>query len=300
MDRLPTLARSWADLNRALSPGPRTVVMTMGALHQGHLDLVDHAARLDGQVVVTIFVNPLQFGQGEDYETYPRDLGSDLAALRGRGVKVVYAPSTADLYPQGKPTVSVSAGPLGQIFEGAARPGHFDGVLTVVAKLLRRTAATTAVFGEKDAQQLALVRRMVADLDLEVQVVAVPTRRDQDGLATSSRNQGLDGVARAAALALPRALTAGVAAAQPGPASAIRQAARDSLQSFQAGAELDYLEVVEPSGFEVITDAYRGPALIIGALRVGQTRLIDNAPIVVGQPSVDGVEVPTPETSQGD
>ena len=285
MDRLPTLVHSWADLNHVLGSGPRTVVMTMGALHQGHLDLVDQAARLEGQIVVTIFVNPLQFGQGEDYETYPRNLDGDMAALQGRGVAAVYAPNVADVYPEGQPAVSVAAGPLGQVFEGAARPGHFDGMLTVVLKMLHRTAATTAVFGEKDAQQLALIRRMVADLDLDVQVVAVPTRRDHDGLATSSRNQCLDATGRTTALALPRAIAAGVAAARQGsPPGAIRQAARDGLAPLQPTAELDYLEVVEPLDFEVITDAYHGPAWIIGALRVGQTRLIDNAPIQVGGP----------------
>jgi len=257
--------------------------MTMGALHQGHLDLVDRAVAHGGQIVVTIFVNPLQFGQGEDFESYPRGLEADLAALQGRGVAVVYAPSVADIYPRGKPDITVAAGQLGQVFEGACRPGHFDGVLTVVHKLLLRTGATTAVFGQKDAQQLALIRRLVTDLDLPVQVLAVPTRRDPDGLAMSSRNQRLDAQARAKALVLPRALAAGAAeAAKSAVASAIRQAAWRILGAALPDLVVDYLEVVEPDSFAWLQDSYQGPGLIIGALRVGDTRLIDNAPITVG------------------
>lgn len=277
------LVQTWAELNQVLPAGPRTVVMTMGALHQGHLDLVDQAAQLGQPVVVTIFVNPLQFGPTEDFQSYPRNLQADLAVLEGRGVSAVYAPAAADMYPQGQPDVSIKAGPAGRVFEGAARPGHFDGVLTVVLKLLQRTAATTAIFGQKDAQQLALIQRMVSDLDLGVQIQAVPTRRDLDGLALSSRNQRLSPAARQVALVLPRALEAGASAAWAGQTlGAIRLAAHQVVNQAPAGFELDYLEVVEPSGFTVPQAAYQGPALLIGAAIVDSVRLIDNWPIGVG------------------
>ncbi|MCL2802655.1 MAG: pantoate--beta-alanine ligase [Micrococcales bacterium] len=279
----PLLAQTQAELDQALGSSRRTVVMTMGALHQGHLDLVDRAAQLGGQLVVTIFVNPLQFGSGEDFETYPRPLAADLAALKGRGVAVVFAPTVAEMYPRGQVAVSVSTGRLGQVFEGAARPTHFDGAMTVVLKLLQRTRASTAIFGQKDAQQLALIRQMVADLDLGVKIVAVPTRREADGLAMSSRNRYLDPAQRLNALALPRALAAGVEAAGRGEAApAVLQAARQRLGPMGQGMALDYLELVEPAGFEKVDATYGGPGLIIAALKLGQTRLIDNAPITLG------------------
>jgi pantoate--beta-alanine ligase len=261
--------------------------MTMGALHQGHLDLVARAqqwrAAVGGQVVVTVFVNPLQFGPEEDFEAYPRTLEADVAALAGRGVDVVYAPSVVDLYPAGPPLVRLNPGPVGEVFEGAIRPGHFAGVLTVVHKLLGRTQPTVALFGQKDAQQLALVRQMVADLDLAVRIVAVPIRREADGLALSSRNRYLSAPQRTAALALPRAVAAGAAAAAAGAGvTTVRQAAWDALGNASSdGFETDYLEVVDPSDFTVLGQAWRGPALLIGAIRVGTTRLIDNAPLTI-------------------
>ncbi|MFH8758834.1 pantoate--beta-alanine ligase [Streptomyces atroolivaceus] len=189
----------------------RAVVMTMGALHAGHATLVRaarSAAGPDGQVVVTVFVNPLQFGEAADLDRYPRTLEADLAVASEAGADAVFAPSVDEVYPGGEPQVRITAGPMGERLEGASRPGHFDGMLTVVAKLLHLTRPDAAFFGQKDAQQLALVRRMVRDLNFGVDIVAVPTVRDPDGLALSSRNRFLSSEERRTALALPRALFA--------------------------------------------------------------------------------------------
>ncbi|WP_323448164.1 pantoate--beta-alanine ligase [Streptomyces yaizuensis] len=192
-------------------PGRTAVVMTMGALHRGHAALV-RAARdrvgADGFVTVTVFVNPLQFGAGEDLDRYPRTLDADLALAREAGADVVFAPAVADMYPGGRPLVGITAGPMGEPLEGASRPGHFDGMLTVVAKLLHLTCPDLAFFGQKDAQQLALIRRMVHDLDFPVEIVGVETVREDDGLALSSRNRYLSPAERETALALSRALFA--------------------------------------------------------------------------------------------
>lgn len=192
-------------------PGERAVVMTMGALHEGHATLV-RAARdrvgPDGQVVVTVFVNPLQFGAGEDLDRYPRTLEADLALAVEAGADAVFAPSADEVYPGGAPQVRITAGPMGGLLEGASRPGHFDGVLTVVGKLLHLTRPDVALFGQKDAQQLAVIERMVADLDFGVRIVGVPTVREEDGLALSSRNRYLSAAERRTALALSRALFA--------------------------------------------------------------------------------------------
>ncbi|MDR3068801.1 MAG: pantoate--beta-alanine ligase, partial [Cellulomonas sp.] len=198
--------------------GRRAVVMTMGALHDGHLSLVRHARTLATHIVVTIFVNPLQFGAGEDLDRYPRDLPGDLAALEPllTDDDVVYAPSTREMYPDGPPRVRVAAGPADDGLEGAVRPGHFDGMLTVVLKMLHRTAPQVAVFGAKDAQQVALIRAMVHDLDVPVTVVEAPTVREPDGLARSSRNAYLSPTARQRATGLWRALIAGREAAEGG------------------------------------------------------------------------------------
>ncbi|MEU8843236.1 pantoate--beta-alanine ligase [Streptomyces roseus] len=192
--------------------GPRAVVMTMGALHEGHATLIRSArerAGATGQVVVTVFVNPLQFGAGEDLDRYPRTLDADLEIARAAGADAVFAPAVDEVYPGGDPQVRVSAGPMGERLEGATRPGHFDGMLTVVAKLLHLTRPDLALFGQKDAQQLALIRRMVTDLNFPVEVVGVPTVREEDGLALSSRNRYLSVQERRTALALSRALFAG-------------------------------------------------------------------------------------------
>ncbi|UXY21184.1 pantoate--beta-alanine ligase [Streptomyces cynarae] len=193
-------------------PGRTAVVMTMGALHEGHATLIRAARKhvgSKGLVIVTVFVNPLQFGAGEDLDRYPRTLDADLKIAEQSGADVVFAPSVDEVYPGGEPQVRISAGPMGQRLEGASRPGHFDGMLTVVAKLLHLTRPDVALYGQKDAQQLALIRRMVRDLNFGVEIVGVPTVREEDGLALSSRNRYLSPQERHTALALSRALFAG-------------------------------------------------------------------------------------------
>lgn len=283
MTQPPVLARTRADLAAALAaaPGTRAVVMTMGALHAGHLALVREARRRAERVVVTIFVNPLQFGPSEDFARYPRDLDRDLERLAGEGVDVVFAPPVEEMYPAGDPVVRVSAGALGAVLEGAARPGHFDGVLTVVLKLLGVTGADVALFGQKDAQQLVAVRRMVADLDLGVEIVAVPTVREPDGLARSSRNAYLAPDERARALALHRALAAGADAAGRG-AAAVRAAAQGVLAD-APGVDVEYLALVAPADLAAVGEDYGGPAILAVAARVGATRLIDNVPVTLAQ-----------------
>ncbi|MGW1870203.1 pantoate--beta-alanine ligase [Streptomyces mauvecolor] len=207
----PVLVRTAAELATLERTGRRAVVMTMGALHEGHATLIRTARRLagpDGQVVVTVFVNPLQFGAGEDLDRYPRTLDADRAIAEREGADAVFAPSVEEVYPGGEPQVRVTAGPMGELLEGAVRPGHFDGMLTVVAKLLHLSAPDLALYGQKDAQQLALIRRMVRDLNFPVEIVGVPTVREDDGLALSSRNRYLDPAERTAARALSRALFA--------------------------------------------------------------------------------------------
>ncbi|MFJ3906632.1 pantoate--beta-alanine ligase [Streptomyces sp. NPDC090025] len=211
-----TPVRTAAALHALTAPGAgtrrRAVVMTMGALHEGHATLVRAARERvgpDGTVVVTVFVNPLQFGAGEDLDRYPRTLDADLALAERSGADAVFAPAVDEVYPGGEPQVRITAGPMGDRLEGASRPGHFDGVLTVVAKLLHLTAPDLALFGQKDAQQLAVIRRMARDLNFPVEIVGVPTVREADGLALSSRNRYLSDAERRTALALSRALFAG-------------------------------------------------------------------------------------------
>jgi len=275
-----------APFDAARVPGPdrprRAVVMTMGALHEGHLTLVRRARELvgpTGQVVVTDFVNPLQFGPGEDYDRYPRDLDGDVRLLTPEGVDVVFAPHLEEMYPDGDSLVRVSAGQLGTILEGAARPGHFDGMLTVVLKLLHLVRPDVALFGEKDAQQLLLVRRMVRDLDVRTEIVGVPIVREPDGLARSSRNAYLTEDERARALALSAALRASEATAEAGgtPTEVVTAAA--AVLNDAEGVVVDYLALVDPTTVEDLTLAGSvapGPALLLVAARVGSTRLIDN------------------------
>lgn len=206
------LLRTADELHARVRHGRRAVVMTMGALHEGHATLVRAARQIagrDGEVVVTVFVNPLQFGKGEDLDRYPRTLDADLKVAEQAGASAVFAPSADEVYPGGEPQVRISAGPMGERLEGTFRPGHFDGMLTVVAKLLHLTRPDVALFGQKDAQQLALIRRMVRDLNFGVEIVGVPTVREDDGLALSSRNRYLSPEERHTALALSRALFAG-------------------------------------------------------------------------------------------
>jgi len=260
--------------------GRRAVVMTMGALHAGHLALVHRARELADVVVVTIFVNPLQFGPDEDLDRYPRDLDRDLELLEEAGADVVFAPASDVVYPEGDPVVRVSAGAIGAALEGATRPGHLDGVLTVVLKLLHLTSPDVALFGRKDAQQLAAVSRMVADLDVPVEILGVETVREADGLAMSSRNAYLSARERERALALSRALRAGGAVAVDG-AAAVLAAARAEL----AGAELDldYLALVDPERFAEVDEGFTGRAVLAVAARVGATRLIDNVELELGE-----------------
>lgn len=256
------------------------LVPTMGALHDGHLALVDRARAVADVVVVSIFVNPLQFGPGEDLDRYPRDLAADVEALERHGVNFVFAPPVTEMYPHGATQTRVVAGEVGSLYEGAARTGHFDGVLTVVTKLLGIVAPQTIVFGQKDAQQVFLVERMVADFNLPVSVEVVPIVREAQGLALSSRNRYLSAENRAAALALSAALRAATASAADGAVAAL-EAARTVL-SAQPLVKLDYLVAVNPTNFLVVENDYRGPAVILVAALVGTTRLIDNAVVQLG------------------
>ena len=277
----PVVARTRGELARGLAAlrAPRTTVAlvpTMGALHAGHRALVARARELADVVVVSVFVNPLQFGPGEDLDRYPRTWEADLQACTEEGVALVFAPSAAVVYPE-TPLVTVHAGPTGDVLEGASRPGHFDGVLTVVLKLLNLVAPDVAVFGEKDAQQLALVRRMVSDLDLPVHVVGLPTVREPDGLALSSRNAYLSPADRGAAARISAALLAARTAAPEGPA-AVTAAARSVIDA-TPGLEVDYVALVDPSTFAEVADGFEGSALLLAAVRVGATRLIDNVAV---------------------
>ncbi len=288
--RPPRVVRTRGDLGTVLreqdGAGRRAVVMTMGALHEGHLALVRHARTLADHVVVTIFVNPLQFGPGEDLDRYPRDLDGDLRLLAGAGADVVFAPTPDVVYPDGDPVVRVHAGALGDVLEGAARPGHLDGVLTVVLKLLHLVRPDVALFGQKDAQQLMAVRRMVRDLDVDVEVVAVPTVRDPDGLALSSRNAYLSEDERTRALVLSRAVAAAErVAADGGDAGAVAAAVDEALAGAQV--DLEYAVVVDPLTARRVAADHAGPAVLVVAGRVGRTRLIDNAPLTLGRYPVE-------------
>ncbi|MBO0854540.1 MAG: pantoate--beta-alanine ligase [Nocardia sp.] len=271
-----------SEVTSALRAVGRTVglVPTMGALHEGHLELVRRAKRTNQVVVVSIFVNPLQFGENEDFDKYPRTLDSDVELLRAEGVSLVLAPSVAQMYPDGRRT-SVGAGPLGAELEGASRPGHFSGMLTVVAKLLQIVRPHQAFFGEKDYQQLTLIRQMVRDLNFDVEIVAVPTVRESDGLALSSRNRYLDPDQRELATALSAALAAGRHASGLG-AEAVLAAARSVLAA-RPEIELDYLEL---RGADLGPIPSSGNARLLVAARIGATRLIDNLPVTV--PPADG------------
>ncbi|MGW0802198.1 pantoate--beta-alanine ligase [Nonomuraea sp. NPDC002799] len=271
------VARSREDLVKAHRGGEVALVPTMGALHEGHRSLIRQARARADQVVVSIFVNPLQFGPDEDFSRYPRTFDADLDVCRAEGADVVFHPAVEDMYPPDR-QVSVSAGAMGTLAEGAFRPGHFDGMLTVVLKLFNLVRPDLAVFGQKDAQQLALIRRMVADLDLPIEILGAPTVREPDGLALSSRNRYLSEDDRRVALALSRALRAG--AAEPTP-SGIRAAARAVLDAAGPQLEVDYLALVDPATFAEASESYTGPAVLAVAARVGRTRLIDNVILTV-------------------
>ncbi|WDZ85690.1 pantoate--beta-alanine ligase [Micromonospora cathayae] len=266
---------------RAALTGTVGVVMTMGALHEGHEALLRVARDQSDHVLVTIFVNPLQFGPHEDFDRYPRTLDADLEICRRAGADLVFAPTVNEMYPDGEQAVRLDPGPLGAEFEGASRPGFFHGVLTVVLKLLNLTRADLAFFGEKDYQQLTLVRRMVRDLAVPVRIVGVPTVREPDGLALSSRNRYLSPAERKAALALSAALRAGAAATGDGgtPEGVLVAANLGFDVASKGAAELDYLVLADP---DLEPGPERGPARLLVAARVGTTRLIDNMEIWLG------------------
>ncbi|HEX4017689.1 MAG TPA: pantoate--beta-alanine ligase [Frankiaceae bacterium] len=265
---------------RAKLRGPIGLVMTMGALHDGHGSLIREATKF-GNVMVTIFVNPLQFGAGEDLDRYPRTLGADLELCARAGACLVFAPTPDVVYPNGSPLVRIDPGPGGAMLEGASRPGHFAGVLTVVNKMLNLTRPDRAYFGEKDFQQLTLIERMVADLDMPVTIEGVPTWRDPDGLAMSSRNRYLSAGHRPTALALSQALAAGSKVAAHG-REAVLDAARAAFAA-HPDLKVDRLDLVDPVTLE---DATSGPSrLLVAGILTGQTgpiRLIDNTALTLG------------------
>jgi pantoate--beta-alanine ligase len=280
------VARTRDELTAALHDVRRAggrvgLVPTMGALHAGHASLMTTAKESGvDALVVSVFVNPTQFGPGEDLDRYPRTFDADLAMCEEHGVDVVFAPSVDEVYPGGLPQVTVDPGPSGSVLEGVTRPTHFAGVLTVVAKLFGLVRPDVAVFGQKDYQQLALIRRMVADLCMGVEVVGAPTVREDDGLALSSRNAYLDDDARKAALALSRALRAGAKAGDDG-ADAVLAAAQGVLNE-SSGIELDYLALTSP---DLDDPPSQGEARLLVAAKVGTTRLIDNVPVHLRAPS---------------
>ncbi len=275
----PAVAGSVAELRdlRAALPGPVALVPTMGALHEGHRTLVRAARERTAGVVVSVFVNPTQFGPGEDFDRYPRTWDADLAALADEGADLVFHPEVDDVYPPGALGVTVDPGPLGSVLEGAVRPGHFAGVLTVVSKLLGLVRPDVALFGEKDYQQLTLIRAMARELALGVEVVGVPTVREDDGMALSSRNRYLDPAQRAAASAISAALRAG-ADAGPHGADAVLSAARTVLAA-EPSLLQDYLELTDTDLGPAPT---AGPARLLVAARAGTTRLLDNIAVTLG------------------
>lgn len=268
-------------------------VPTMGALHDGHLSLVRKAREYADLVVVSIFVNPLQFGVGEDFEKYPRTLDADAAVLEAAGADLLFAPTVDVIYPDGvdaanaaaKARPALQSGAVGTAFEGAARPGHFDGMLAVVARLFELTKPDFAVFGAKDAQQLFLIKRMAATEFPDLHIIEAPIVRETSGLAMSSRNRYLDPAALDVAGQLSKALSVGKAAAETlgaKPSLAVN-AARARLEGVPE-AKLDYLALVDPSSFELIDDSFTGRALMLIAAVVGSTRLIDNLTIDFQEP----------------
>jgi pantoate--beta-alanine ligase len=275
---LETLREALAELRQ--DGGAIAFVPTMGALHAGHMALVEEARRRAPHVVASIFVNPTQFGPNEDLSRYPRREAGDAQMLEAAGVDILWAPDVATMYPHG-PEITVQAGPLGDLLDGAARPGHFDGVATVVARLFDQVRPDVALFGEKDYQQLLVIRAMTAARALPVETIGIPTQRDADGLALSSRNLYLTEEERRAARALPRALGEAAAAVQGGgDVAEALAAARDKLT--KAGFEpIDYVELRDAETLAPMAALDR-PARLLAAARIGQTRLIDNLPVDPG------------------
>ena len=310
-----TIARTIAEARAALAalPRPLGLVPTMGALHDGHLALVAAAARECAAVAVSIFVNPTQFGPGEDLARYPRDEARDVALAAGAGATTVFAPAVAELYRDGAATTVHVDGPLADRYEAAERPGHFDGVATVVTKLLTIVAPDRAYFGRKDAQQLAVVRRLVADLDLPVEIVPVATVREPDGLAMSSRNAYLTPAERAKAPELHRALLAGRELAAEGARAVVNEVTARLVIGFPSrlavaddpdaprrpAFSVDYVAVVDPASFAPIDEAGAVPpeSLIVAAVRLGATRLLDN--VAVGTATPDDAIPDEPDPHRG-
>jgi len=277
------VCRTIAETRAAVAelPRPLGLVPTMGALHAGHLSLVEAADAACAAVAASIFVNPLQFGPHEDYDRYPRDEARDLRLLEEAGTAITFVPTATEMYREGAATTIRVTGPLTDTFEGASRPGHFDGVATVVAKLLMILQPDLLFLGQKDAQQLAVVRRMVADLDIPVRVVGLPIHREADGLAMSSRNAYLSEQQRALAPRFHHALELGAAAAANGSSGA--QVRRIVAAELAAGSDgptlaLEYASVVDPESFAQISEPRRG-CLLVAAARLGTVRLIDNVPV---------------------
>jgi pantoate--beta-alanine ligase len=269
-----TAMQQWTTARRAA--GLRIgLVPTMGALHEGHFALVERAAASCDVVVVSIFVNPLQFNRADDFDAYPRPIDDDLAMCRDHGVAAVYAPTAAAMYPAGFET-TVEPGSLAEPLEGAGRPGHFRGVTTVVTKLFNAVRPDEAVFGRKDFQQLAIIKRMALDLDMGIEVVALDTVRESDGLAMSSRNRRLTAAQRAAAICVPQALAAAADRLATGErlSSNLLAAAHDVLHA-EPMARLEYVAIVDPDTLQPV-DEVGGDALIVTAVWFGEVRLIDN------------------------
>lgn len=279
MERVVTIEEVRSILRRPRLEG-RTVglVPTMGALHAGHLSLVEAARRRCDLVVVSVFVNPVQFGEGEDFDAYPRDLAADSDLLENAGVDVLFSPTVAVMYPHGS-TTRVDSGPLGEVWCGASRPGHFIGVATVVTKLLGIVEPDVAFFGEKDYQQLRVIERVVRDLDVDTRIEGCPIVREPDGLALSSRNRYLSAEERAHALVMSRALAEARRAAASGAADvAAIEAELAKAIAAEPGVTIDYAAIVDAATLERVTDLRR-PARALAAVRVGSTRLIDNVAI---------------------
>jgi pantoate--beta-alanine ligase len=270
--------RAW----RSALAGDVGLVPTMGFLHEGHVSLVERARRENAHVVVSLFVNPTQFGPREDLGAYPRDLDRDRALLRDAGCDLLFAPAAAEMYPPGAATV-VDVGAVAAPLEGERRPGHFRGVATVVLKLLNIAQPTRAYFGEKDAQQLAVIRALVRDLDVPVAVVGCPTVREADGLARSSRNSYLDADDRRAAPVLYRALSAARDAWHHGERDPdVLRGLMSLTLSHEPRARVDYVSAADPSSFRELTEATAGPVLLSMAVQVGRARLIDNVVLPAG------------------
>jgi pantoate--beta-alanine ligase len=256
-------------------------VPTMGALHDGHLSLIARAREECDTVVASIFVNPLQFGQPEDLATYPRDLERDLLLLEKEGVDIAFTPDAEEMYPTGRPDTAVEPGPLAERLEGASRPGHFRGVSTVVAKLFGLVGNSRAYFGEKDAQQLAVIKRMVADLEMPVEIVPCPTLREEDGLAMSSRNVHLSDDERSAATCLYESLARAAWLVEGGERDAnVLKAEMAKRIGAEPLARLDYVAIVEQDTFSE-TDHLDRPARALVAAHIGKTRLIDNLALAI-------------------